>query len=133
MIENRSVPTKNVIPHITYQDVARASQWLAKAFGFAEHFRYGDPAEPSGAQIYLGKVFIMLRNVRGDAKTPAQLGYGTQSLSVFVEDVDAHFSAPRQLARRSSKNLTKQFMGNISTRPRISTATIGSFRDTRKI
>jgi predicted enzyme related to lactoylglutathione lyase len=91
MIENRSVPTNTLIPHITYQRVAEASDWLAKTFGFAEHFRYGDPGEPSGAQIYLGRVFIMLRNVRDSAKTPAQLGYGTQSLSVFIEDVDAHY------------------------------------------
>src|ERR1700722_20260319 len=91
MIENRSVPTEHVLPHVVYQNVAEAIAWLAKAFGFAEHFRYGDPAEPSGAQIYLGNSWIMLRNLRGDAKTPTQLGYGTQSLSVFVEDVDSHY------------------------------------------
>lgn len=91
MIDNRSVPTDHVLPHVVYQDVAEAIAWLGKAFGFAEHYRYGDPAEPSGAQIYLGKTFVMLRNVRGDGKIPAQLGYGTQSLSVFVEDVDGHF------------------------------------------
>src|ERR1700722_6228200 len=91
MIENRSVPTEHVLPHVVYQNVAEAIAWLGKAFGFTEHFRYGDPAEPSGAQIYLGKSFVMLRNVRGDGKIPAQLGYGTQSLSVFVGDVDGHF------------------------------------------
>ena len=91
MIENRTVPTNAPLPHIVYQNVAEAIGWLAKAFGFTEHFRYGDPAEPSGAQLYLGNSWIMVRSARGGAKSPAQLGYGTQSVSIFVEDVDANY------------------------------------------
>ena len=39
----------------------------------------------------LGKACIMLKDSRG-RPTPADLGYGTQSLTVFVDDVDAHFA-----------------------------------------
>jgi uncharacterized glyoxalase superfamily protein PhnB len=92
MIKNRSVPPDTVLPHVVVQDVAEAIAWLTRVFGFSEHYRYGDPAGPvSGAQMHLGNAWIMLRRAREDCASPAQLGYGTQSLTVFVEDVDAHF------------------------------------------
>ena len=92
MIKNRSVPTDTVLPHISYHNVAKAIEWLTRVFGFAEHYRYGDPV--SGAQLYAGKAFIMVRN-EPDQATPAQLGYGTQSLTIFVDDVDAHYAKAR--------------------------------------
>jgi uncharacterized glyoxalase superfamily protein PhnB len=89
MIENRSVPAGTVLPHIEYQDVAEAINWLTRTFSFSEHYRYGEPI--SGAQMHLGNAWIMLRQARPGSASPAELGYGTQSLTVFVDDVDAHF------------------------------------------
>jgi len=43
MISNRSVPTHTLLPHIVYPDVAEAIDWLTETFGFAEHYRYGEP------------------------------------------------------------------------------------------
>jgi hypothetical protein len=67
MVTNRSVPPDIVLPHITYRDVAAASNWLTDVFGFAEHYRYGPPGAPSGAQMYLGEAWVML-----DAADPGQ-------------------------------------------------------------
>lgn len=89
MIKNRSVPVDTVLPHVSYQDVGKAIEWLTSIFGFVEHYRYGDPV--SGAQMYAGKACIMVNSTRGDA-SPAQLGYGTQSLTIFLDDVDAHYA-----------------------------------------
>ena len=90
MLTNRSVPANIILPHIVYQDVEAAIDWLKKTFGFSEHYRYGDPV--SGAQLRLGEAWIMVREARRPgSKTPAQLGYGTQSLTIFTEDVDEHF------------------------------------------
>jgi uncharacterized glyoxalase superfamily protein PhnB/catechol 2,3-dioxygenase-like lactoylglutathione lyase family enzyme len=91
MIANRSVPTNTVLPHIEYRDVGAAIAWLARAFGFQEHYRYGDGGEISGAQLYLGGAYIMVRKASPDSQSPSQLGYGTQSLTVFVEDVEGHY------------------------------------------
>jgi uncharacterized glyoxalase superfamily protein PhnB len=88
MKKNRSVPVDTVLPHVMYQNLAEAIGWLEKAFGFKEHYRYGDG--PSGAQMTLGKAVIMVRQTRGE-QSPAKLGYGTQSLTVFLEDVDAQY------------------------------------------
>ncbi len=87
-MKNRSVPADILLPHIAYRSVLDAGAWLSRVFGFREAFRYGDPV--SGIQMYLGKAYVMLRHPRGNELTPAQLGYGTQSLTILVEDVDAH-------------------------------------------
>ncbi len=88
-MKNRSVPADTVLPHVTYLNLAAAIEWLTKAFGFVEDYRYG---EPSGAQVHLGNAYIMLRQARAGCASPAQLGYGTQSLTVFVDDVDGHYA-----------------------------------------
>jgi uncharacterized glyoxalase superfamily protein PhnB len=91
MLRNSSVPADIILPHITYQNVSAALVWLTKAFGFTEHYRYGEPGEPDGAQMQLGDAWIMLNSARPGRASPAQIGCDTQSLTVFVEDVDAHF------------------------------------------
>jgi predicted enzyme related to lactoylglutathione lyase/uncharacterized glyoxalase superfamily protein PhnB len=90
MIQNRSVPTNTILPHVHYTDVPEAVGWLSRTFGFREHYRYGDPV--SGAQVHLGDAWIMLKKAQAGHASPAQLGYGTQSLTVFVDDVDGHFA-----------------------------------------
>jgi uncharacterized glyoxalase superfamily protein PhnB len=89
MIINRSVEADIMLSHIEYQNLGDAIAWLSKAFGFRERYRYGDPV--AGAQMMLGKACIMVRQAEPDHKSPAQLGYGTQSLTIFVEHVDAVF------------------------------------------
>ncbi|MGH9743831.1 MAG: VOC family protein [Candidatus Acidiferrum sp.] len=89
MIENRSVPTDTVLPHVAYQDLAGAIAWLSKAFGFREHYHYGEPI--SGAQVHLGNAWMMLESAHARRTSPAKLGYGTQSLTVFIDDVEAHY------------------------------------------
>ena len=88
MIQNRSVPPDTVLPHVTYQNVDEAITWLTTTFGFSEHYRYGNPT--SGAQMHLGNAWIMLRRARQGSASPEKLGYGTQSLTVFVDDLEAH-------------------------------------------
>jgi hypothetical protein len=51
MLKNRSVRAHVILPHITYQNVTAAVDWLAKSFGFTEHYRYGERAQ--GAQMHL--------------------------------------------------------------------------------
>ena len=88
---NRSVPADIVLPHIMYRNVAAAVAWLSRAFGFVEHYRYGigPDGAVSGAQMCLGRAYFMLKASPG--ATPSELGCGTQSLTVFVDDVDAHY------------------------------------------
>jgi uncharacterized glyoxalase superfamily protein PhnB len=89
MLTNRSVPVDTVLPHVTYKHLPEAMNWLSRTFGFVEHYRYGDPV--SGAQVRLGNASIMVRAARGDYQSPAELGFGNQSLTIFVQDVERHF------------------------------------------
>ena len=65
-------------------------------FSFVEHYRYGEPGGPvQGAQVCLGDAWIQLAVARDDRASPAQCGRRTQSLTVFVADVDAHYDRAR--------------------------------------
>lgn len=111
-MKNRSVPTDTVLPHVFYQDVASAIAWLTKTFGFAEHYRHGDPAGPvSGAQLHLGSSVIMLKRARPLCQSPKQLGYGTQSLTIFVEDVDAHYQRTKAAGAKIVEDLNESVYG----------------------
>lgn len=59
MIMNRSVPPDTLLPHVVYQNVVDAIEWLTRTFGFRECYRYGEPV--SGAQMQIGKAWIMLK------------------------------------------------------------------------
>ena len=105
MIWNRSVPVDTQLPHVFYKDVSEAVVWLSKTFGFREHFRYGAPNDVSGSQVHLGKAWIMLHKARPGSASPSELGYGTQSVTVFVEDVDAHYDKAKAAGAKIIEDL----------------------------
>jgi uncharacterized glyoxalase superfamily protein PhnB len=109
MLRNRSVPTDTILPHVIYRDVAGALAWLTAAFGFIEHYRYGDPV--SGAQMHLGEAWIMIASARPGRASPAQVGHLTQSLTVFVDDVDAHFARAKSAHARIVEDLHETVYG----------------------
>jgi uncharacterized glyoxalase superfamily protein PhnB len=112
MIANRSVPTDTVLPHIVYRNVADALAWLSSTFGFTEHYRYGEPDGPvSGAQMTLGKACIMLRATRPGEASPVEVGHQTQSLTVFVDDVDGHYERTRAAGANIVEELHETFYG----------------------
>jgi uncharacterized glyoxalase superfamily protein PhnB len=112
MIKNRSVPADVILPHLTYQNVAEAMDWLAKTFGFTEHYRYGAPGgRVEGAQLRLGDAWIMLNNPREGRASPAQAGHNTQSLTVFVEDIDAHFQRVKSSGAKIVEELNETAYG----------------------
>jgi uncharacterized glyoxalase superfamily protein PhnB len=112
MLKNRSVPADVVLPHITYQNVADALAWLTRVFGFIEHYRYGEPGGAvQGAQMHLGDAWIMLNSARPGRTSPAQAGYETQSLTVFVDDVDAHFERAKAAGAKIVEDLNETAYG----------------------
>ena len=112
MITNRSVPVDTVLPHLVYQNVREAVSWLTATFGFEEHFRYGESdGNVSGAQMHLGNAWIMLAESRDGRGSPAQLGGGTQSVTVFVEDVDAHYERSKAAGARIVEELHETVYG----------------------
>jgi uncharacterized glyoxalase superfamily protein PhnB len=112
MLKNRSVPTDVVLPHVTYEDVANALVWLTRTFGFVEHFRYGEAGGVvQGAQMHLGDAWIMLNSARPGLASPVEAGNRTQSLTIFVEDVDAHCERVRSAGARIVEDLHETVYG----------------------
>jgi uncharacterized glyoxalase superfamily protein PhnB len=112
MLKNRSVPVDILLPHITYRDVAAAIVWLAEAFGFTEHYRYGGSGEQvDGAQMHLGDAWIMLNSARQGSDSPAHARCDTQSLTVFVDDVDAHFARAKSAGAKIVEELHETAYG----------------------
>jgi uncharacterized glyoxalase superfamily protein PhnB len=80
------------VPHGFYENVADALSWLSRIFGFVEDLRYGEPGGPvQGTQMHPGRAWVMLGSTRPGRASPAQLRFETQSSTVFVDDVDAHY------------------------------------------
>jgi len=88
-MRNRSVPADTVLPHLTYAKLDESIAWLSRVFGFEEYFRYGDPV--AGAQMRQGDAWIMVSGSREWSRSPAEIGFCTQMLSIFVQDVDGHY------------------------------------------
>jgi uncharacterized glyoxalase superfamily protein PhnB len=110
MTKNRSVPADIVLPHLTYQNVAAAIDWLTRVFGFTEHYRYGG-GEADGAQLFLGGAWIMVNRARPGRCSPAQTGCGTQSLTIFVPDVDSHFERAKSGGAKIVEELHETMYG----------------------
>jgi uncharacterized glyoxalase superfamily protein PhnB len=127
-VKNASVPAETVLPHIFYQDVGAAVQWLIRVFGFREHFRYGDPSAPQGAQIHLGDAWVMLGTTRSGRASPAQIGVQTQFVTVFVDDVDQHYRRTKAADVRIIEELNEHSTASASTWPRTWKVTIGCSR-----
>jgi len=108
-MKNRSVPVDTILPHVVYQDVAGAIAWLSATFGFVEHYRYGDPAQ--GAQLRFGDAWIMRSSARAGRATPAQVGAWTQSLTVYVDDVDAHCERSKAAGTQITDGLRETIYG----------------------
>jgi len=111
MPTNRSVPADVILPHVVYQNVADAIDWLIKTFGFREHYRYGPPESPNGAQLHLGEAWIMLKQARPGWASPSQLGSATQSLTIFVDDVAAQFRKVQSAGAKIVEELQETLYG----------------------
>jgi uncharacterized glyoxalase superfamily protein PhnB len=108
-MHNRSVPTDTLLPHLVYRSVDDACAWLSRVFGFAEHYRYGQPV--SGIQMSLGDAWIMLHGPRERTDSPASLGSGTQTLTILVVEVDAHHARTKREGGKIREELHETVYG----------------------
>ena len=110
-MRNRSVPVDTVLPHLNYRSLAEAIEWLGKTFGFVEHFRYGEPL--AGAQLHLGAAWIMVGAARPGRTSPVEAGCWTQMLSIFVDDVDAHYARAKAAGAKIVEELHETEYGEL--------------------
>lgn len=115
-MKNRSVPVDTVLPHVSYRDLPSAIDWLVKHFGFAEQYHYTDSStgKISGAQLRLSNAYVMAHPAKvAKASTPAELGYNLQSLTIFFDDVDAHYRKVKSTGIRLVEQLHETVYGEL--------------------
>ncbi|QXQ05626.1 VOC family protein [Sphingosinicellaceae bacterium] len=86
-----------IIPTLQYADAHAAIDFLVTAFGFTRHAVYDDGAGGvAHAQLLLDDNMVMVSTLRPGniygIDTPAKLGGVTGSISVSLDDPDAHYA-----------------------------------------
>jgi uncharacterized glyoxalase superfamily protein PhnB/DNA-binding XRE family transcriptional regulator len=88
-----------ITPTLFYEDSATAVSWLEKAFGFHIRERVTDEqGRVIHSELELGDGLIMCGSVHASPSatprhaSPKSLGKNTQSLYVFVDNLDAHYA-----------------------------------------
>jgi uncharacterized glyoxalase superfamily protein PhnB len=80
-----------------YDDAAAAIEWLEKAFGFSTRLKVEDGGGGIvHSELELDEGLVMVASVRDTRRSPRSLeGANTQSLFVYVDDVNAHCERAR--------------------------------------
>jgi PhnB protein len=113
MPENPPEDMPRITAYLYYQDVAAALAWLARAFGFHERMRLPGPqGSIAHAEMELADGVIMLGCPSPEYRNPKRLGQATQSLYVYVEDVDKHFRHAREAGAKILEEPADQFYGD---------------------
>jgi PhnB protein len=100
---------RTITPMLSYEDAGAAADWLVRAFGFEEAFRYTEESgKVSHVELRLGDGGIML-GTPPDYVNPKRLrdeceaarawhssAFVIDGVHVYVEDVDAHCARARE-------------------------------------
>jgi uncharacterized glyoxalase superfamily protein PhnB len=100
----RDVPS--VVPMLSYEDVAQAADWVARAFGFRETGRWADAGgRVTHVNMELGGGVVMLGSPSPDYQSPrhhaevcdvaqawSSTPYVVDGVLVYVDDIEAHFN-----------------------------------------
>jgi uncharacterized glyoxalase superfamily protein PhnB len=97
MLHNRSVPTNSILPHVYYDNLADAADWLIEVFGFKEYYRIEYPeGNLHGVMMRYEDSWVMLKESGRTQTDRHKSGRETHSLMVFVDDVDEHYRRAKE-------------------------------------
>jgi uncharacterized glyoxalase superfamily protein PhnB len=113
--QNESQPwqSPSVVPGVVYDDVPKAIEWLTRAFGFRER----SEARLTGKGFVLtwmeiGDGLIGVSSTGGhDVHGPMSAGYLTQSVKVYVDDVDRHYARAKAAGAGIISEIAEGFWG----------------------
>lgn len=85
-----------ISPYLNYEDTGAMIDWLSRAFGLVErHRQCGADGQVRHAEMALEDGVVMMGSPGEDYRNPKRLGQVTQSLYVYLDDVDAHCARAR--------------------------------------
>lgn len=90
---------------VYYQDPVKAIEWLCRAFGFEVRLKVeGDDGSIVHSELTLGEGVVMVAGRKADfpyRHSPRELdGANTQSMMVYIDDVEAHCRRARSTGAR---------------------------------
>ena len=113
MATNPPTGMPRITPYLLYEDSEAALEFLVNAFGFTEKVRMTDDnGRVNHAEVQMKGGVIMLGTPPGDYKNPAKLGGKTQSVYVYVDDVDKHYDRAKQAGAKIVREPEDQFYGD---------------------
>ncbi|MDE2986903.1 MAG: VOC family protein [Chloroflexota bacterium] len=115
MADGEQLGHQRIVPYLTYADAPAAIEWLCRVFGFEEIRRMetGDGRIGHAALTFLGEQ-VMISSAFDEAGTrsPRDLPALHQQITVYVDDVDAHFAHARAEGAAILSELEDQFWGD---------------------
>jgi uncharacterized glyoxalase superfamily protein PhnB len=116
MVDNPPNEMPRITPHIFYDDVAAAIDWLVKAFGFEVRLRMTDKAGGvvhGELEVADSLVMLGLTAEHEEWKSPQSIdGSITSRLFIFVDNVDAHYQRAMSAGAKIIDEPTDQFYGD---------------------
>lgn len=102
-----------IAPYLLYEDVASALSWLAGTFGFRERMRLPGPdGTVTHAEMEFADGVVMMGCPGSEYQNPRRLSHVTQSLYVYVDDVDKHFLHAKASGAKILEEPADQFYGD---------------------
>lgn len=113
MPENPPSDTPRICAYLLYEDVGASVDWLTNTFGFQERMRIPGPdGAVSHAEIELADGLVLMGCPGPDYRNPRNLGGVTQSLYVYVDDVDEHYAHARDAGAKILQEPSDVFYGD---------------------
>jgi len=115
MVSNPPHDMPRITPHLFYDDVAAAIDWLVNAFGFEVRLRMTDKdgaVVHGDLEVADSLVMVGLTSESPLRESPKSLGKISQRLYIFVDDVDAHYERARKAGAQITSELKEQFYGD---------------------
>ena len=116
MVQNPPANMPRLSPNVFYDDPAAALEWLHKSFGFEIRMKMPGPdGSIIHAEMEIGDAVVMMSPASSEPewKSPASIGGSvTQSLYVYVDDVEAHCQRARGAGAEVISDLEDMFWGD---------------------
>lgn len=113
--ESRPTGTQRIIPYLAYDDAPGAIDFLCKAFGFEERFRFAMPDGRLGhAELAYGDNVLFLASAYPEMGhvSPCGLGGVHSQITCYVDDVDAHYERAKAAGATIAAEPEDQFYGD---------------------
>lgn len=117
MVPNPPSDMPRVTPHIFYDDVGAAIDWLTNAFGFPIRNRMTDKTGlVVHGELEIGPeslVMLGLTEEHAEWTSPKTIeGKITHRLYIFVDDVDAHYAQAKAAGAVINRDIADQWWGD---------------------